>query len=218
MSTRRPSVMTGAGANTGFNMAQNTTFNVASTGGASPDLTVSRPLGDVQFGLASAFAPQRQATASCNLRPPTLTRAIRLSTAALWLGRRQHQQYRPPRSAINFNAGGHAGYRPRLSGGGLALGATQTLSGFGTVHGAVTSGGTASQIVPGSLTKIGTLATGNLDVSAGGNLTFVLGSPGLGSLINVTGNVTLPSTQIASLNLLNNGERQRARIDYQRFL
>ena len=49
-----PSVMTGSGANTGFNMAQNTTFNVAATGGASPDLTVSATLGDVQYGLASA--------------------------------------------------------------------------------------------------------------------------------------------------------------------
>ena len=98
-----------------------------------------------------------------------------------------------------------------LSGGSLALGPAQTLTGFGTVNGGVTSGGTGSQIIPGSLSSIGTLATGNLDLSAGANLTFVLGatgggtaSPGNGSLINVSGNLTLPSTQIANLNLLNN--------------
>ena len=197
-----PSVMTGAGANTGFNMAQNTTFNVAATGGASPDLTVSAPLGDVQFGLASASLLKTgnglmQLSAANTYTGNTTVNGGTLALA----GASTNNISTSP--AISLGAAGTLDVTA-LSGGSLALGAAQTLSGFGTVNGGVTSGGTASQIVPGSLTKIGTLATGNLDLSAGGNLTFVLGSPGLGSLINVTGNVTLPSTQIASLNLLNN--------------
>ena len=96
-----------------------------------------------------------------------------------------------------------------LGGGALALGPTQVLAGQGTVNGGVTANGAA--IIPGSLSSIGTLSTGNLDLSGGANLTFVLGtagssasSPGLGSLINVNGNLTLPSYPIAGINLLNN--------------
>jgi fibronectin-binding autotransporter adhesin len=49
-----PSLMTASGANSGFNMAATTTFNVAPTSGPGPDLTVSAPLGDIQNGLGPA--------------------------------------------------------------------------------------------------------------------------------------------------------------------
>ena len=96
-----------------------------------------------------------------------------------------------------------------LGGGTLNLNAAQTLSGGGTVKGNVAAGG--ATIIPGSLTSIGTLTVGSLDLSGGASLSFVLGkagssaaSPGLGSSINVNGNLTLPSFQISGFNILNN--------------
>ncbi len=204
-----PSVMTGSGANTGFNMAQNTTFNVAATGGASPDLTVSATLGDVQYGLASASLTKTGNGSMLLSANNTYTGNTTVSGGTLALaGASSNNIATSP--TITLGAGGVLDVSG-LSGGSLALGPAQTLTGFGTVNGGVTSGGTGSQIIPGSLSSIGTLATGNLNLSAGANLTFVLGatgggtaSPGNGGLINVSGNLTLPSTQIANLNLLNN--------------
>jgi fibronectin-binding autotransporter adhesin len=97
----------------------------------------------------------------------------------------------------------------------LSLTGTTTLEGIltgtGTASGSLATGGSGSTVVPGGTTTIGTLSTGALNLSAGGNLNYLLGtagtsalSPGLGSLINVAGNLMLPSSQIANLNLVNN--------------
>ena len=68
-----------------------------------------------------------------------------------------------------------------LSGGVFALGASQALTGFGTVNGGVTTAGTLSAITPGAATgnaiSIGTLSTGNLNLAAGASLNFVLAPP-----------------------------------------
>ncbi len=49
-----PSLMSGTGSYSGFNMASSTTFNVGATGGPGFDLTVSAPLADLQNNLGSS--------------------------------------------------------------------------------------------------------------------------------------------------------------------
>lgn len=83
-----------------------------------------------------------------------------------------------------------------LSGGGLTL-STQRLEGFGTVSGGITTSN-GSILAPGSSTAIGTLTVGNLSITAGTTLNYLLGTPGasaaapgLASFLNIQGNLNL---------------------------
>jgi fibronectin-binding autotransporter adhesin len=115
----------------------------------------------------------------------------------------------PNSSSINL-VGGSTLNASGLSLGTLVLGPAQGLGGVGTINGSVTSG-SASAITPGSLTSIGALnVAGSLNMAAGGNLSFVLGRPGssptvpgLSSLINLGGSLTLPTSPMG-FSLLNN--------------
>ncbi len=100
-----------------------------------------------------------------------------------------------------------------LSGGTLAMTGTQSFIGSGagtnTVNGNIsTVSGTT--ITPGSKTAIGATNIGGLSLASGANLNYVFGTPGaspsapgLGSLINVAGTLTLPASGL-SLNLIDN--------------
>ena len=95
--------------------------------------------------------------------------------------------------------------------GGLALSGSQTIAGTGTVTGAL-SLPSGANISPGvnaaTPTNVGTLTTGNLSLASGAILNTYFGTPGTGSpgtsgLIQVNGNLTLPSSGL-TINLLNN--------------
>jgi fibronectin-binding autotransporter adhesin len=203
-----PSVMTGNGANTGFNMAQTTRFNVAATGGGAPDLTVSAPLGDVQSALAPASLVKTGNGSMLLTATNTYTGTTTVSGGTLALaGASNNLILNSP--TISVGAGSTLNVTG-LNGGSITLG-TQTLTGSGKVAGGVISGGPSSTIAPGSATSIGTLTVGSLDLTAGGSVNYVLGTagtsaatPGLGSAITVAGALNLPSSQIAALNLINN--------------
>ncbi|MBN8459109.1 MAG: autotransporter-associated beta strand repeat-containing protein [Verrucomicrobia bacterium] len=70
--------------------------------------------------------------------------------------------------------------------GGFTLGASQTLTGRGTVTGTVATGGTSSVIAPGA--SPGALAMGALDLTNGATLNFELGSSS--DLLAIAGAVT----------------------------
>ena len=87
-----------------------------------------------------------------------------------------------------------------LAGGGIVLGGNQILTGGGSIAGSVgTVAGTT--LTPGGAATIGTLSIGgSLNLAAGSNLNFVLGTPGgsasslgTGSLLTVQNTLTLPS-------------------------
>ena len=100
------------------------------------------------------------------------------------------------------------------AGNGITLASEQTLRGQGNVLGSVTAG-TGSTLLSGTGntvgTGIGTLTLmGNLNFASGATLATYLGTPGTsstspgdGGLINVQGNVTLPSSGL-NLSLLTN--------------
>ncbi len=115
-----------------------------------------------------------------------------------------------------------------LSGGGMTLGASgaQNLNGVGTILSAAGTGATTAasgaSLSPGvgttsSAGTIGTLTfgtspsgtNGNLTINSGATLNFVLGTPGANptpgsaSLIAVNGNLTLPTTGLVNVNLIN---------------
>ena len=121
-------------------------------------------------------------------------------------------------ASAHINVAGGATFD--VSGVAYTLGSSQTLSGSGTVTGAVATASIGSSIVPGTIGVVGTLAfANNLNLSSGATVYFDLStSHSSGNdQIAVGGNLTLGSSSTLHINSLNGSANLDQTADYVLF-